>query len=161
MGSGYELKCEKCEFKHIVCEGIGFLYPSLCAEILDKMKKGAYGKGFMEDALRIDGVAVHHECMIFVCDHCGKWRADEVIDLCAPIGDPVKPTRKFCSAMPDPQEKLYVMGYEIKKEYSIVRSKRHMCGNCRHKLRQIKKNEKLNCPHCGSQLIKCNEFFWD
>lgn len=82
MGDGYELKCKRCGFTRDIYDGIGFGCPMVCAEILEEMKKGAFGKHFMEDANNIPHAAVHQERIIFVCDYCGEWREDTVIDLC-------------------------------------------------------------------------------
>lgn len=161
MGDGYELKCKRCSYTHDVYDGIGFSYPMVCAEILEEMKKGAYGKRFMEDALNTAGAAIHHDRSIFVCDHCGNWRDDAVIDLCAPIGEPQERTGRFSVAVDYPSDVPYVMEFEIGDQYSVVRSRQHLCGKCRQQMRPIKKNEKLKCPECGGQLVKGDAFCWD
>lgn len=161
MGRGYELKCEKCGYSCKVRFGIGFAYQSACAIILEEMKKGTYGKRFREAAVNTVGAAIHHDCSIFICDHCGNWRNDVRIDLCAPIGAPKKRIHRFSVAANDPTDVPYVMEFEIGNDYSVVRSKRHLCGKCRHQMRQIKKDEKLQCPECKCELVKDNVLCWD
>lgn len=161
MGKGYELKCNRCGFSREICDGIGFCYPMECETLLEKMKKGSFGKGFMEAAKRMPCAAVHQNRTIFLCDHCGAWRADASIDLCAPVGEREVRKGKFCTAFDYPDDIRYVMSYDIGCNYQIVRSKQHRCGKCHYKMRLIKEKEKLKCPQCGTHLIKCNEFDWD
>lgn len=161
MGDGYELKCKRCGFTRDIYDGIGFGCPMVCAEILEEMKKGAFGKHFMEDANNIPHAAVHQERIIFVCDYCGEWREDTVIDLCAPIGEYKEREGRFSVAIDYPSSIQYVMSFDIGREYKIIRSKQHRCGKCRHEMRPIKNNEKLKCPKCGIQLEKGDSFCWD
>jgi len=161
MGDGYELKCNKCGFVHYVYNGIGFRYPMVCADILKKMKDGIYGKRFMEDTKNMPYAAVHQDCNIFICDHCGQWRNDMIIDLCVPIGEYKKREDRFCVAFDYPDDIQYVMKFDIGSEYRVIRSKQHRCGKCHHTMRPIKKNEKLKCPECGTPMVKGNTFFWD
>ena len=109
MGSGYELKCKKCGYESTARLGIGFSYPRVCSRILEAMKNGDFGKRFMEDAKNTPHAAVHQEWEIFVCDHCGKWRADETIDLCAPIGERPEREGRFSVAVDYPKDIEYVM----------------------------------------------------
>ena len=161
MGYGYELKCKKCGREKPIFLGIGFRYPRVCATILEEMKDGKFGKRFMEDAKNTPFAAVHQERAIFICDNCGKWRSDEVIDLCAPIGEPEQHNGRFCVAIEYPDGIPYVMTSDIGRKYRIIRSKQHRCSKCRHKLRLIRKNEKLRCPECSELLKRVDEFNWD
>lgn len=161
MGDGYELKCKRCGYKRPVYFGIGFSYPRVCERILEAMKNGDLGKRFMEYAQSTPHAAVHQEREIFVCDHCGEWRADETIDLCTPIGEGKKREGRFSVAVDSSKDIPYVMTFDIGREYKIIHSKQHRCGKCHHAMRPIKKNEKLKCPECGEALKKGNEINWD
>lgn len=161
MGSGYEVICKKCGYTQDLRFGIGFRYPRVCEEILEEMKSGAFGKRFMNDANTIPNVAVHASKTLFVCDTCGAWKLDYAIDLCTPVKDKKNRTGRFSVAIDYPKEIPYVMPYELKYEYSIIRSKQHRCGKCKTALRPMKKNEKLICPECGNTLKKGDEIFWD
>ena len=161
MGYGYELKCKKCGYEHTVLLGIGFSYPRVCAKILDAMKNGEFGKRFMEESQNTPHAAVHREREIFVCEHCGEWKSDETIDLCAPNGEYQKRKGRLSVAVDYPEDVKYVMPFDIGREYTVIRSKQHRCSKCRHVMRPIKKNEKLKCPECGETLKKGDSINWD
>lgn len=161
MGYGYTLVCRKCKYSRPASLGIGFLYPRLCAAILDDMKAGKFGKRFMEDANANEHASVHQERAIYVCDHCGAWKFGLTIDLCVPVGEPPLRDSRFAVAVDYPDRPTYVMTHEIGSKYTIVRSKKYMCHKCRKQLRPMKRNEKLKCPDCGTKLKITECFNWD
>ena len=161
MGSGFTLVCPKCRYTRSLSLGIGFLYPRLCTAILDDMKVGKFGKRFMDEANANQHAAIHQECAVYVCDHCGSWKPGLTIDLCVPNGEPPIREGRFSVAFDFPDNPPYVMTHEIGTKYSIVRSKKYMCSKCRKQLRPMKRNEKLRCPDCGTRLRISNCFNWD
>ena len=161
MGYGYELICKKCGYTKVILLGIGFSYPMVCADTLEAMKKGEYGEGFMEDANKTEHAAVHQERVLLVCDKCGNWRLDETIDLCAPIGEYKAREERFCVAVDYPNDVPYVMSHDIGRSYKIIRSKKHLCGKCRHDLHPMKKKDRLACPECGERLTIGAGIDWD
>lgn len=161
MGSGYELSCKKCGFTRDIHLGISFRYPVRCADILEEMKNGAFGKEFMADANSIPHAAVHYEETIFLCDHCGNWKTDMKIDLCAPEGEYRGHKGRFSTAFDYPKDMPYVLKCEMGETYRVVRSKPYRCSKCGHALRTVKKNEKGRCPKCGGALKKSAGILWD
>lgn len=165
MGSGIKLECKKCGFELSASLGIGFLYPNVCEEILQKMKEGVFGEEFKEDATTIPNVAIHQETSLFVCDHCGDLVVDDVIDLCALIEGKKKRDGKFCSAMDYPADISYVMTVDIGDTYRIVRSVEHKCEKCNNPLRVVKQIKRslgaLKCPKCKEKLSVGDAYCWD
>jgi len=117
MGAGIALKCKKCRYSLDASLGIGFLYPSTCEDLLQKMKEGFFGKEIMDAANSIPGVAVHQRRALFKCEECGSLRVDDIIDLCVPIKQNFKRQGRFSVAFEFPNANTYVMDDEIGSVY--------------------------------------------
>lgn len=137
MGAGYTLKCNGCGYSYDALVGISFFYLLEQENVHKKMKKGEYGKRFMKDALASPYSSVIYERALFLCKSCGELRTDERIDL-------VVPENK-----------------ESGEEYSVLRSKLHRCGKCRHKMLPVSDFEKIKCPQCGKKLVADLCIHWD
>ena len=165
MGNGFVIKCEKCGFKHNYDIGIGFLYPEVCEDILNSMKLGNFGDELMRLANTIPNVAVHQCRAVFVCDDCGSWRVDDVIDLCSPIAKKKRFMGLFRTKEEIHTDKPYVMDAEIGHFYKVIHSVERRCTCCQQKMRAVAEDEtikqKLKCPECGEILTIEDVYCWD
>ena len=148
MGHGYNVKCKKCGFHQNIFLGVGFSAPMIGQEILEQIKQGKYGKRFMEDAAAIKNPVVWHEQELYFCEHCGNWKVDTAVNLCAPVDEDAEPD-------------FFVSGADIGDTYNVARSKTHRCGKCSHIMRPVTNGDKIACPDCGEELERGGMIMWD
>ena len=121
MGQGYTLGCEKCDYTIDYYQGIGFLYPVECNNMLAAMQAGKYGKRFMEAAKSAAAPRVEFSRELYRCDKCGELRSDMEIELYD--GDKVILTKR------------HVCG-KCRSQMSLVKSTRGLkCPHCKSKLK--------------------------
>lgn len=165
MGQGYKFECEECGFSTNASLGIGYLYPMVCDDILDRMKKGAFGEEIKEAANTTPGVAVHQSASVFICDKCRSWCIDDVIDLCVPIQEVNEENRRFSVANEATNEITYVMDCDIGETFEILHSVERTCSCCNRKMRPVKKSRmsllKLKCPKCQKKIDIRGSYDWD
>ena len=156
MGKVIKLECKECGFSSNAFLGIGFLYPNVCEEILQNMKNGAFGETIKEAANTVPGAAVHQGKALFVCDNCGSWRTDDIIDLCSPIEKTQRRKGRFCVANECLDSVSYVMDSDIGDTYQIIHSVEQKCTCCQQNMRAVKESKmfklKLKCPNCNEKL---------
>ena len=162
MGNGFTCHCKACAFTVDALVGIGMLYPSDCKEILEDMKNGKYGWELQYKAKYTRNIAIHHKRAIFLCDNCGSWRADDIIDLCVPA-PPVLGEGTFKNR----HTKKYIMDFEIGEAFCIIDSVEQKCSCCQESMRAIEKptaaklRKKLKCPNCKGELECFDSIMWD
>ena len=165
MGQGFKFECQECGYSSNAFFGIGFLYPNVCEEILQNMKNGVFGEKLKEDANTISHAAIHQRSSLFVCDNCGNWRVDDIIDLCAPIQKSKKNNQIFSVTNEAENLHSYVMDADIGETYRVVGSVEHKCDCCQQNMRAIKESKivklKLKCPNCSNHLIIHEAYGWD
>ena len=81
MGTVYSCKCDKCGYTLSYSQGVGFLYQSKAKEMLVAMKRGEFGKSFMEAANKAIAPWVKYSYELYRCKACGELRPDLQIDL--------------------------------------------------------------------------------
>lgn len=93
MGTGFQLKCEKCGYSVDIYKGIGMLHPLLENEVIDEIKLGKHGndlKRMVEDN-PVFLTDISHEA--FLCDKCKQIKSDLKVELhFAELGKVVKVT---------------------------------------------------------------------
>jgi len=121
MGQGYTLGCEKCNYTIDYYQGVGFLYPVECNDMLEAMLAGKFGKRFKEIATNAASPRVEFSREMYRCEKCGELRADFKIELYD--GDKVV------------LEKRHMCG-KCRNKMSLVKSTRGLkCPHCKTKLK--------------------------
>ena len=148
MGSGFAMKCPKCGYKFYRGEGIGFFFPSLYEETVQKAKSGKLGpeiKAFFKE--HKNGV-INSEIRTFVCEECGDLSSNMPLTMYLP--------KQIDAPEPD-----YVMESDLVDNYLEYAKYPHKCKKCGGKMRMIDHEEDLMCPKCRVPL-ECEDFIlWD
>lgn len=162
MGHGYTKTCMKCGYSFSCNEGIGFLFPKVYKETVDKAKAGKLGKvlkSFFEE--HPDG-AINAEYVTLCCDKCGDLRSRMDLTMYIPKGE--KPKRlsnaRWSVAFPHPAEE-YVMSDKLEEFYEKYADYPHKCGKCRGKMHVVIEGEVLFCPNCKEPLDISEDIMWD
>ena len=162
MGKGYTKTCKKCGYSFTCYEGVGFLFPKVYAETVEKAKAGKLGKvmkSFFEE--HPDG-AINAENVALCCDNCGNIKRGKDPTMYIPKGKvPKRPkNQRWCVAFPNPPQD-YVMSSELDKYYEKYADYRHRCGKCKCKMHVVKDEETLLCPNCRKPFEISEVLRWD
>lgn len=161
MGSIYDIYCEKCKYAIRINEGIGFLFPVVYQDTVDKMKKGELGeqaKAFFEN--HPDG-AINGALTLAQCKECGEYFEAYDWSMYIPKSESQVPDGASDGEGQDEEAnsaKTCVMTYELEEEYDLYEKFNHKCPKCGSKAEVVddyhKKLDKglLKCPCCGSSL---------
>ncbi len=162
MGHGFTMTCNKCWYSYSCKEGIGFMFPMVYKETVEKAKAGKMGKKlktFFEE--HPDG-AINAEYVTLYCEKCGDLRNKMDLTMYIPKGEKprMSPNARWSVAFPHQAEK-YVMSDELEEFYEKYEDYPHKCGKCRGKMRVVKEGEILHCPKCNEPLEISEEIMWD
>ncbi len=148
MGMGRSFTCRKCGKEYDVFWGIGFRFPLIYEELLEDIKNGKYGQEWKDLVLRGEHVAVDAEDCVYLCKKCGHWDAEPNLSLYAP-NDPEAIMKK--EAAEEEKVSSYVMSYELKKDYHLLKRRLHKCPECGGLMHRATDSEisRLRCPDCG------------
>ena len=140
MGSGVGYTCSKCGYEYSANTGIGFLFPTVYQEVLSDVKAGKYGEDWKKLSLNETKIAVDAETYLYICKKCSNWEVDYGLNLYAPNKS-------------DAEEPEYVMGYELKEQYHILKRYVHKCKKCGDVMHKatVKEKGSLHCPKCGGE----------
>ena len=139
MGYGYTYKCKKCGHEYSVSSGIGFMYPDICQEQLEKIKSGEYGDDWKQAVSECGPdlkIAVIDK--VYMCSDCNIWDEKTEITLYKPKDESTGKEEAF----------YYMPGDE---GYSAYKKTVQNCSKCGKNMKTL--NEKkllfLPCPKCG------------
>ncbi len=155
MGTGYDCKCNKCEYGFIVKLGIGFLSPKVYKSIVSAMKAvklGEQPKSFFVE--HPDG-AVNCETVVACCEKCGKYF-------------PVKSFDMYVPKDIEDSNRDYVMPNELGERYILHQRYEHKCPECGGDAFIVDDFEeklslgKIKCLQCDDGIIvPIEEMMWD
>lgn len=169
MGRGYGCTCSKCGF-HIECNfGVGFLFPKVYAETIDKAKNGEFGTKYQSFFLENKDVALDCENVMLQCKDCGQY--DEGMDLSAYMKKPEYQIKKagIWSASFPFEGASYETDRELKEGYIKKMDFPHKCKKCKGAMRIISgeefnmflDNQEITCPKCKIPLELTDIISWD
>ncbi len=148
MGKGYTWKCPQCEYSFSNCEGIGFLFPVVYEETIEKAKERKLGKTLKKFFEEHEDGTIDAERVTLCCDKCGNFSGAQDLTMYIPKYPVVK-------------RRNYLMKWEIDYSYEKYADFPHKCGKCRGKMHVVKQDEDLICPECGATLEKIAALLWD
>lgn len=164
MGSGYDFKCKKCKTKYSAMPGIGMMYPKVYQEVVEDIKNGKYGPECQEIMNSEEFVAVNAEREIYICNECKHWETDLNLALYRPKNAEAIRTKQYgIKTVEEWGYVPYVMGYDLKAEYSLVEVFVHKCKKCRKRMHNATDEElqTLPCPKCGTENATSGLLMWD
>jgi len=167
MGQGFSIKCKKCGFTFDANFGVGFMFPVVYEEMIEKGRSGELGeevKSFLEDnkygTLDVENIVLR-------CTECGNLETGYDLSMYVPYNDEYVPDseKKVRWSVAFPAEGMkYVSPVDLKEHYKKVIDYPHKCSNCSGKMMLIKKEDfdKIPCPECDGIMNQTDEcFFWD
>ena len=81
MGSGIIFQCPECGYSFDLMTGVGFLFPMIYAETVEKMKRGELGeaaKRFFDE--HPDGT-INCKNVVLRCENCGEYDSRESLAM--------------------------------------------------------------------------------
>lgn len=170
MGKIIGYKCQDCGYKFTAFLGVGFSFPAVYAETVEKMKSGKLGKDaqqFFKD--HPDG-SVNCENVLFQCDQCHKYFCDKDLSMYVPKGGVTMPpkTGRWSVAMPF-EGAEYITKEDLDKYFEPYKRFDHRCKECGGKLSfaadDISEHiqMEIECPIChGRMKLKLEDLgYWD
>ena len=162
MGSGCRMECPQCGYKFNRSEGVGFLFPMVYAETVEKAKKGKLGKEikqFFED--HEDG-AIDVSDVTLCCEDCGFLSTRMDLTMYLPKdGKPHKVENSNWSSACTGEGLDYVMNSDLDEYYMEYMKYPHKCKKCKGKMHIVKGNESLLCPKCKVAMEIKDIILWD
>lgn len=142
MGSGTVYKCKKCGHEFNVLTGIGMLYPHVCNETKEKIRKGKYGKEWKTLLNENPDCIVNCERELLICEDCGTPKTEKNLSLYLP--------RKRAKTNP------YAFGEELEKKHTLLAAYPHRCKKCGGSCKAVRQEifpSSLKCPKCGEKMV--------
>ena len=137
MGYGVTQKC-KCGHEYSVSSGIGYLYPLVCEEKLEKIKNGGFGEDWKQAVIECGpNLKIGVEDKVYMCSDCNTW--EELTE-----------TTLYKSQDDLNQENtLYYMPGD--EGYIAYKRTTHNCPKCGKTMKVLDEKDLSNlpCPKCG------------
>ena len=152
MGNGLVMRCPKCGFEFSTSEGVGFLFPMVYKETIQKAKNGELGdelKGFFE---KNPHGAINAESVTLCCDQCGALSIGKDLTMYIP-----KDSQDQDSA----ENRSYIFERELESDYREVMKYPHKCEKCGGDMHRVKWSEVLKCPDCKVTMEEVTRILWD
>lgn len=160
MGEGLDFVCAECGERYSVNWGSGFRFPDNYSKCIKKLKKGKYGLEWKELFLSNKYVAIDADNHIYLCKKCGHWEVEEGLSLYIP-----KNPEKISKKIKESGKIFYVMDYELKSDYRLLKRRIHKCSKCGKIMHKANYEEELflKCPKCGAipRIENVSPIYWD
>lgn len=148
MGQGGAYRCDKCGYQVEAWTGMGFLYPMVCEENIEKAKNGELGEELKKLFEEYPNGKLDCQEVLKRCENCGEYEV--VTDLGFYI--------------PENNEKANEDIWNL-DGYKKIESYKHLCASCGGELMDLESGEggyvNLVCPQCGETLELVDRVLWD
>ncbi len=166
MGTGYTKKCPKCGFEFHSSTGVGFMFPQVYAEAVQKAKEGVLGEEIQNFFNEHKDGALNAEFVTLCCEKCGNLSNDMDLTMYIPSAKkPAKINHGRWSVAFEFEGADYVDWTDLEKYYDEYAKYPHKCEKCGGPMRCISENEvedeDLLCPECKAPLETVGEVWWD
>jgi hypothetical protein len=155
MGKGLSWICPNCGYEFSAVLGLGFRYPRVCHQLVQKARAGAYGAEWQDLVETYPGTFLDGDRVLLRCENCGSYDNEALLTAYIPKDAELQ-------AKPIPEKQWTVPekeGYELYGVYE------HRCKDCGGKMRVFleqelfeKKDDEI-CPRCKTAL-KLKDFYW-
>ena len=160
MGAGYFYRCPKCGYSFWASTGVGFMFPMVYAETVQKAKKGELGKEIQDFFKEHEDGAINASMVILRCEDCGHLSSGMNLTMYVPNGKKPKKNEHGRWSVALPFEGAdYVTGIELEEYYTESAKYPHKCENCGG--RMIPLHTKPVCPECNTPLEEELDLLWD
>lgn len=160
MVSGCTWQCRKCNYLFHAATGVGFLFPQVYKETLDKAKNGELGselETFFKDYK--DG-AIDASNTVLCCERCGALKNEMDLTMYVPKNKlPNKKNEKWSVAFPFNEED-YVTPWDL-EDYMEYSKYPHKCEECGGNMQVVEDILKIACPICKEPLEIIEDILWD
>lgn len=157
MGKGLSWICPNCGYEFSAELGVGFRYPWVCHQLIQKARAGAYGAEWQDLVETYPGTFLDGHLVLLRCENCGSFDNEALLTAYIPKDAELQ-------AKPIPEKQWTVPekeGYELYGVYE------HRCKDCGGKMRALSeqeiwenKGEKI-CPRCKTALKRNDVYRWD
>ncbi len=163
MGYGTEFRCNRCGNTYAALSGIGFRFPEEYRETVKKIRNGEFGKTWKQLFDSIPGAAVNVERELYVCPNCGTFAIEPnltIYEMKKPISSKPENSRRSVAHPPSGEE--YVVPYELRQDYRLVKSYSHNCPECGRRMHKYRPDDRMKCPECKEgQMEPSRALMWD
>ena len=162
MGSGYMKKCPQCGFRFSASNGVGFMFPKVYAETVQKAKEGELGNEIQAFFTEHGDGAINAERVTLCCKECGYLSNDADLTMYVPKNN--KPEKiehgRWSVSLPF-ENASYVSRMDLGQYYTEYAKYPHKCGKCGGTMRIVEDDEEIVCPQCKIPLETEETILWD
>ena len=152
MGRGFCFTCKKCGHEYHVFSGVGFLFPQVYREELDRVADGEFGPELKEAYEKTPYAAINAERTVYICGSCRHWVLETDRTLYAPNDPEEIAKREYGEKTAEGWGYVpYVYASELKEDYHVIRRHYQYCDRCGRRMHKASTAEArfLPCPECG------------
>ena len=157
MGHGFSWICPNCGYAFSAEVGVGFRYPWVCHQLIQKARAGAYGAEWQDLVETYPGTFLDGEFVLLRCENCGSFDNEALLTAYIPKDAELqaKPLTEKQWIVPEKE------GYELYGTYE------HRCKHCGGKMRAFSEQEIIEkkvdeiCPRCKTALKLKDFYCWD
>lgn len=175
MGEGYCFSCKNCGYTFEANLGIGFMFPSVYEEVMNKARGGKLGPDAQRFLSEHPDGALDCSTVALNCKKCGELGTDLSCDMYIPKqAQQIESEDWKCSPAFPVEGAKYVMPMDLIRDYDLVQRYPHRCAKCNGEMESISKGKltrygyedvidkrKLKCPHCRQPLVMSDALMWD
>lgn len=165
MGVGINIKCNDCNIEYSVNLGVGFLFPVVYAETLEKAKSGELGEELKAFFAEHKDGAINADDVALYCETCGNMETGQDLSCYVPVeGYDPSSKEKLRWSVSFPAEGMdYVAPNDLEEKYRKVIEYPHKCGKCSGNMRIVDEEEfwHFKCPKCKKEMERLPNDFWD
>ena len=162
MGSGFTKSCPKCGYEYHSSTGVGFMFPLVYAETVQKAKAGELGEELQQFSKEHKDGAINARYVDLCCEDCGHLSGG--MDLTMYIPNEKKPEKikhRRWSGGRSHEDVVYVDQYDLAEFYTEYAKYPHKCEKCAGKMTAMEDDAKLVCPKCKIPLETTGHIMWD
>ena len=158
MGIEYGFSCPKCNYRIFISLGVGFLFPIVYQETVEKAKAGEFGDTVKEFLNTFPEGRIDAETALYVCRECGNMEVLPELSMYIPKGElPEKDENLPWSVAFSFKGVSYVTHNDLEKDYELFEEYKHKCSKCHGDYTLLTRydipNGMLKCPHCKEVLV--------
>lgn len=160
MGNSLSCKCPECGFSFSALIGIGYMYPLVYNDTLQKIREGEYGKDAASFISEHPDAIVDASDAVYLCSSCHNLQAEQVLGLYLPKEETAE----------NENDRRLVLPCDFRGNYKLVKPYAHRCERCQSKTKKLTETSfrkliaqhQLLCPGCNAPLdIVDNGILWD